>query len=440
MGVTDRVAAGPGAGSGRLTRTLTVPQATALAISIVIGSGLMVLPGLVYRASGRSAFYAWVIDALLVMPLLAVYASLGARYPTAGGIAGFVQAAFGRRLAGATELLILGTFSLGIPGIAITGGRYLTYWLGGTGMVITVGALGLLGLALLVNYPGARISGGVQQVLSFSLVVVLAAVAIAGLMATRPGGAAPPVAPVSAWTAAIVSLGSVFVAYTGWEMLSFTAEEYRNPNRIPLTVGISFLVITTIYLGIAVAIQRQLEPDDPRLTTAPIAALVSATIGAGGGAVVAVIGIVIIGANLIGSLWAASRLIFASAREGLLPPVLHRLDGPGRVPRAAVLAAVSIFALVTMLTMFGWIPFEALFKLSGQNYFILYGLGVAAFLRLAGSRRARAFGLACIGLVVATTGTFGLSLLYPAALMLVGFLLAGWRGGPPVGAAKTQQP
>lgn len=409
-----------------LARTLTVPQAVALAISIVIGAGLMVLPGLTYRMSGRAAFYTWIIDAALVAPLLAIYASLGARYPTAGGIAGFVQAAFGRRMAGATEVLVLGTFTLGIPGIAITGGRYVTYWLGGAGAVVLGAACALLVLALAVNYPGARISGRTQQLLSFSLVVVLAAVAAAALSGPGPSVAAS-VAPVDQWTAAIVSVGSVFVAYTGWEMLSFTAEEYRNPAHIPITVAASFVIITTLYLGIALAIQRNLEPTDPRLAKAPIAALVTEVTGRSGGSIVAAIAVVIIAANLIGSLWAASRLVFSSAREGLLPQTLRRVDSRSHVPRGALLSVTVAFLVVTLLTIWGWIPFESLFKLSGQNYFILYGLGVASYLRLARKPGQRAFGCACMVLVIATTGTFGVSVLYPAALMVVGFALTQWR-------------
>src|SRR5207244_9184141 len=50
----------------------------------------------------------WILDAALVVPLLVIFAYLGARYPSAGGIAGFVGAAFGRRGGAAAEVLLLG--------------------------------------------------------------------------------------------------------------------------------------------------------------------------------------------------------------------------------------------------------------------------------------------------------------------------------------------
>ena len=82
----------------KLTKTLTVTQAIALGVTIVVGSGLLILPGLAYERVGRSAIYAWLACALIVLPILFIFARLGARFPSAGGVAGFVQAAFGRAL------------------------------------------------------------------------------------------------------------------------------------------------------------------------------------------------------------------------------------------------------------------------------------------------------------------------------------------------------
>jgi amino acid efflux transporter len=107
-----------------LKKTLGLFTAVGLAITMVVGSGLLILPGLAYQKVGSAAIYAWGISALISIPLLIVFARLGAEIPGAGGVAGFMQAAFSRREGAATEILILGT----IPGgaaIAITGGKYL---------------------------------------------------------------------------------------------------------------------------------------------------------------------------------------------------------------------------------------------------------------------------------------------------------------------------
>lgn len=412
-----------------LAKTLTVPRATALALSIVIGSGLLVLPGLAYREAGSAALYAWVLDALLVVPLLVVFAYLGSRYPTAGGIAGFVQAAFSRRGGAMTELLLMGTFGLGIPAIAVTGGNYLATATGsGTGGVV-IGTFGLLALAGAVNYRGAELSGRTQQALAFLLVGVLAGAALVALtLGDRSAGTG--VGPVEAWPAAIGSVGLVFFAFTGWEMLSFTAEEYRRPRRdFPLAVAISFAAVIGLYLAIALAVQLTVSPTDPRLATAPIAAMLGSSLGSAGSAAVAVVSVVIIAANLIGACWAASRLVYASAREGLLPERLARVGARSRTPRAAVLAVVGAFGAVAGLHFVGLAPLAALLHVAGQNFFILYGLTTVAYLRLVRAPWARGLGVASLVLVVAVMGTFGWWLLYPAALCATGLALVAVRTG-----------
>ncbi len=109
---------------------LGVSGATALAITVVVGSGALVLPGIALAELGSGAILAWVIAAVVTAPLLVVFAQLGARYPSAGGVAGFAQAGFGRRAAAGVEVVLLGTFGLGIPAIALTGGHYSTRVLG----------------------------------------------------------------------------------------------------------------------------------------------------------------------------------------------------------------------------------------------------------------------------------------------------------------------
>ena len=71
-----------------LKKTIGLYGAVSLALGIVLGAGMLSLPGLVYRESGGWAVFAWLLDAALVVPLLFVFAALGRRFPSAGGVAG----------------------------------------------------------------------------------------------------------------------------------------------------------------------------------------------------------------------------------------------------------------------------------------------------------------------------------------------------------------
>ena len=406
-----------------LRKVLTVSQAVGLALTIVVGSGLLVLPGLAHQKAGGAAVYAWLLDLALVVPLLAIFAQLGAKWPSAGGIAGFLQNAFSRRFAAASEILLIGTFGLGIPAIALTGGQYCAALLNAEAAAIPAAVLLLLAAAA-VNMRGASVSGNIQRALAFSLCAVLFLVAVAALMFgdhSAGAGIAPPLS-AETWKSALPVAGLVFFAFTGWEMLSFTAEEYRNPRRdFPLAVGLSFAVVAALYLLVALAVQLTLSPDNPQTETAPLSALLEGVVGPAGGHFVSAAAVVIVLANLIGAMWAASRLIFSSAREGLLPAFLSGLDSR-QTPRASTILCAAIFIAVLGLNAANLLGLDDMLRLAGQNFFLLYALSVAAYLKTAETLRARILGAASLLVSVAMMGVFGPEMLYPLALLAAGWL------------------
>ncbi len=409
-----------------LSKTLTIGQAVALGVTIVVGSGLLILPGLAYQRVGRSAIYAWLICALIVLPILFIFARLGARFPSAGGVAGFVQAAFGRRWGLVTEVILLGTFSLGLPAIALTGGRYFAAILDRPA-IATPAAFALLLGAYAVNCLGARVSGRAQSVLAAILVAMLAVIGATSVGGHWHGAASAAAFSPAVWPA-IPAVGLIFFAFTGWEVLSFTAEEYHDPKRdFPIAVGASYLIVVLLYLAIAVGIQLSLAPGDPSLAAAPLATMMAQFFGPFGRVFVGVLGTVIIGANLIGAVWAVSRLVFSSAREGLLPGALAELSARTRTPLRALSAITAVFLVVLSLNALGAIRIEALLKFAGQNFFVLYGFCVAAYLALERGPVARPLGVLAAVLVVLTMASFGIELLYPACLIVLGLVLAGFR-------------
>lgn len=404
----------------RLRGHLKLPGATALAITIVVGSGALVSPGLAYRQAGNAALYAWVLAAVVTVPLLIVFARLGARYPGAGGVAGFVQVAFGRHPAAGVELLTIGTFGLGIPAIALTGAGYLTVLPGLTGVPIPVAAAVLLILAAAVVFAGVRLSTGVQIALAVLLTIGLLAVGVLALVHASPAGHLPP-ASGSAVVTGAGAIGVVYFAFTGWEMLSFTTEEYVHPRRdFPRVVVVSFLIVTVMYLMLALGVQSLLPEYAATTDSAPIQAIVTRIASPAAGWSVALLGVVIIVANLVGAIWGASRLVMSSAREGLLPRPLARISG-GDNPRIAVLACAAVFLVVISTSVGGWSSLGGLLSVAGKNFFLLYLLCALAYSRLFTGWR-RIVGLLVAGVLAIVAGVVfgGGQLVYAAVLLAVG--------------------
>jgi amino acid efflux transporter len=211
-------------------------------------------------------------------------------------------------------------------------------------------------------------------------------------------------------------------------MLSFTTEEYADPRRdFPRVVAISFGLVAAMYLLLAWAVQSQLAPDAPDATSAPIHAVMAAAVP-GLAWLVSVLGVVIIAANLVGAIWAASRLTMSSAREGLLPRPLAKLSrAHGTPPRRAVYLCLLVFAAVVLVSASGVVSMPDLLTVAGQNFFLLYLFAAVVYARYTTGPR-RVFGIVIAVVLAGIAATFDLRQLgYAAALLIVGVALARRR-------------
>ncbi|RJF84550.1 amino acid permease [Azospirillum cavernae] len=414
--------------SNALRPTIGLFGAVTLAIGIVVGAGMLALPGLVYQQAGGWALWSWCLDAVIVAPLLVVFASLGRRFPSAGGVSGFVAEAFPGAAIG-TSYLLLGTFALGIPAIALTGATYIVQGFGidsVTAPMLTaaVGAL-LLATGLLATWAGAKVAGRLQDIVVMVLVGCLVLVALGAAPrweAINFGAGSPSLSGV--WSGAALA----FFAFTGWEMLAFTAEEFKNPKRdFPIAVILSFLIVTGLYLGISAAVQALVPLDSPRLAGAPFLAVVESLAGGRApGAAVAVLVTGIIVVNLNGACWAASRLLFDIGRRGWAPASLRlgAVNGSG-TPRAAVGGITLMFGVVLIAQAMGIVSLETLLMTAGQNFFLLYLASVAVYVALGRDAVSRIFGgLAVVGCLVFAKA-YGWGLAYAVIVFSIPYLAKG---------------
>ncbi len=410
----------------QLRKVLNLSQTVGLAITVVIGGGFLVLPGLVYQKIGSSAIYVWLSVSLLMIPLLVMVAKLGAKYPSAGGVAGFMHNAFSRRWGMATETLLIGTIGLAVPAIALIGGQYFALLLNNDDIVFEC-ALILLFAATIINWYGVTVSANIQRILAFTLCAVLFAVALMALVFGdhTQGTQLAPIFSLKTWSEALPATALVFFAFTGWEELPAMSEEYQNPQRdFPLSIAISFVVVVLLYFLVAIATQLTLLQSDPQIAIAPIALLLNFTIGPLGTIFISIIAVLIIFTHLISAVWVTSRIIFFSAREGLLPKYFVSLNSSYQAPRPAILLCILIFISVLYVYLIGLLNLESILKLSGQNFFFLYALCTAVYLKLA--NKMTEYILSVIGLLIILSMSivFGWMVLYPLSFLFIGFIIS----------------
>jgi len=399
-----------------LKPTLTVLRGTGLMLNIVVGAGLLALPGLTVAVAGDQALWAWLVCAIAAMPLLLVFVILGGRHPDAGGIAHFVKIAFGDAGYLAASLIFLGAVAFGLPAIALTAGHYVTAITGGTPAAI---ASGIVILAALVLTTSPDMTARLSTFIASAILIVLLVIIGIGMAGIDWATATTRIAPVPDINLPLIlaPFMMIFFAFTGWEVAAGLSEEFRNPKRdFPRAMLLSFAIASALYL--AMVFLAQTAPD---ITSheAVFVEILGARLGAGGGVVMVAIATLVITANLIGAIWAVSRMVFALSREGHL--FVHLGLNAGGAPVSSVALTSLAILLVLAADSMGLLDIEAMLAIAGQNFFILYGLAGVALFRHARHRFDRAVAALAMLVVAGLLVAEGLaSLLYPAGLALAG--------------------
>jgi len=405
-----------------LSKSLGVIRGTGLMLNIVVGAGLLALPGLAVEAAGDQALWSWLACAVAALPLLAVCIIMGRRHPDAGGVAHFARMAFGETGYLATSLIFLGAVIFGLPAIALTGGHYIAGMAGGSPPSY---AAGIIIAAAAANMLSPELSGRISTFAASLILIALAGIVTAGLSGIDWAALEGRVAAPAELDAALVMAPfmMIFFAFTGWEVAAGLSEEFRNPRRdFPRAMMLSFAIAVALYVAMGFIVQAG------GVSAAPEAAFVGiagALFGAAGSLAVGTLAAVIILANLMGAIWAVSRLVYSLGREGHLPVRLGVTAGGTPISSVALTALVGL--AVVAAEGVGVLDIRGMLAISGQNFLILYGLAGAALLRLSAHAGARATAALALALTVGLLLAEGPAPAYPLALAGAGWLMLRWR-------------
>lgn len=260
------VAAGAG-GVARPVPSLSLADAVAIIVGIVIGAGIFETPSLVAaNASSETAvLLIWAAGGLVSLVGALCYAELATAYPHAGGDYHFLTRAYGRSLAflyAWSRITVVQTGSVALLSFVFGDYASQVFPLGpySPSVYAALAVVGLTGLNLLGVRQGSR----TQNLLTAVEVSCLVLVIVAGLMWAAPAPpAAPPadVAPTGGTSQAALGLAMVFVllTYGGWNEAAYVSAEMRGSRRqMAWALLLSIGLITGLYLLVNLAYLRGL--------------------------------------------------------------------------------------------------------------------------------------------------------------------------------------
>ncbi|MBE3069425.1 MAG: amino acid permease [Planctomycetes bacterium] len=352
-------------GASAPVRHLSLADATAVVVGIVVGAGIFRSPALVaMNTSGPAAMVAaWVLGGLLCLCGALAYTELAAAYPAVGGEYVYLTRAFGRGVGflfvwARTTVIQTGS----IAALAYIFGDYVARLIPSGPAGPMLWALAAAVILTACNVLGLRTGRWTQNLLTAAKVVGVCAIAAAGLLCAGPAAVEPEAAAGAAAVAdgtagsgpgaAAFGLAMVFVLYTfgGWNEAAYVAGELRNPRRntLRLLVG-SILLLTVLHVAINLAYLRVLGFEGVRGSSAVAADAMSRLLGRGGSAaVVCLVAVSALGA-MNGCIFTGARAVCALGGDFAVLGPLGRWHGRLGTPAAAILLQSSVAVVLILL-------------------------------------------------------------------------------------------
>jgi amino acid transporter len=332
--------------------SLTLPGAVAMGTGVMIGAGIFALTGQVADLAGEWFPFAFLAAAVVTAFSAHSYVKLAHAYPSAGGIAMFLEKAYGRSaMTGACALLMYFSMVINESLVARTFGTYVLQLFGAGGIDWLVPALGvgLLMFAFVVNVLGNDLIQRLSFFMAFLKIAGIAVFAAAGLWA-------------SGWTFRSVSLSAqettaggflsavalAILAYKGFTTITNSGSEIREPEKnVGRAIVISIAICVLIYFLVALAVGSSLTIE--QISAARDYVLAEAArpaFGTYGLWFTVIFAIVATVSGLIASVFAVSRML-AMVTEMKLVPHSH-FGMPGTIQRHTLVFTVVIAMFLTV--------------------------------------------------------------------------------------------
>ncbi|MDB5686329.1 MAG: Amino acid/polyamine/organocation transporter, superfamily, partial [Rhizorhabdus sp.] len=378
--LTDTVAEQEIARDRGLLRAVGTWGLAASIVNGVVGAGIFSLPAAMTLAAGDRAPLAYIICAIAMTAVVICFAEASSRVPTSGGSYGYVEAAFGP-LAGfvagvlmwLSSVLACGGIAAAmaagigelVPAIANPVVRSLL-------ILIVIGGLAWVNIRGVA--PAARFIGVITliKLLPLLLFIVVGGVALLHLPASAAG---PPGSADGFGRAVILAL----FAFCGMETPLGVSGEVSQPQRtIPRALFLSMSFVVILYIALQLIAQGLLGA---KLGEAPTPLADAIAVVSPGMGLVLLVGASVSRLGWIASdIFGAPRVLFAFARDRLLPAGLAAVHPRTRTPHVAIIVHSVLAALFAITG-----TFEQLAILSALATAGLYFLSCAAAWRLSRS-------------------------------------------------------
>lgn len=371
-----------------LKRVLGVRDLTFMGIAAVIGAGIFSSIGKASYDGGPGVVFLYIFTAVACGFAALCYAQFASTVPVSGSAYTYSYVAFGEIFAWIIGWDLLMEYAIGNIAVAISWSDYFTNlmqkaaaafnlplaipeWLtmdyvsakdgfangtadavaawtnapqiGNLRVIMDLPALGIVALITWIVFRGVKESRNASNIMVILKLIVIFFVIVLGAFYVNPDNWTP-FTPTGV-SGILKGVSAVFFAYIGFDAISTTAEECKNPQRdLPKGMINSLIICTILYVLLALVLTGMVP-----YTTLSVGDPLAMVFDARGlkfiSAVVAVSAIVATASVLLVFQLGQPRIWMSMSRDGLLPKIFSRLHPKYKTPSFSTILTGFVVAV-----------------------------------------------------------------------------------------------
>ncbi|WP_234496629.1 L-methionine/branched-chain amino acid transporter [Vibrio maritimus] len=388
----------------------------------LLGTGLFMVPAIAASIAGEQILWAWFALLLAICPIAITFASLGKRYPNAGGASYFVRQAFGPRLEKAIALLFISVIPVGVPAAIAIAGGFAQQFLPSFMSHPLSAQLFVVALLMAVNFSGSKSSSRLQTLIAVGIIVLVASfVWSSDVHATNFAPTASSNADIGSIAQAIAVM---FWCFVGIEAFAHMGEEFKRPERdYPIAILVGCLLAGAVYYVFSAVVLEHHAYGTQTLNTTSVPFIADKLFGPQATWIISIVGFLACFATINLYTQSLARMIWSLAREYRPESSVARVSVKG-VP---TIATLMVGATLTVSCVFGYlsgIDINIFLTLANGIFVVIYLFAMWSAVRLLSGWRKKLAILSLI-LCVLVLLSIGLAMIYASVVLALLWALLG---------------
>ncbi|MFS1511385.1 APC family permease [Chengkuizengella sp. SCS-71B] len=298
-------------------KKLNAVQLNGLIVGPILGSGIILLPPIIFEVAGDYAILSWITIMLINWFFAFLFGSLSVKFPGNSGVTQAVEDVFGKYIKYLTSFFLIGAVCFGPIAVLMTAAQFIHF----DGFLSTKWiAFLLMGITILILLLNVSFIGKIAFVLSSVSALLLFSGGLTSLIQYPKTELFTTSFDISSFGYSLLLL---FWTIVGWEVIGNYSNDVKNVrSTIPKAVGFSALIISIVCLMVAASIQWSDIPNISGASQITVASILTPIFGSLTGLIIGFIAPGLCLSSIILFIGGTARLIRGMAEEGILPKKL----------------------------------------------------------------------------------------------------------------------